>query len=154
MAVSFVQSKEDIKRVRDMVGDKVKIIAKIESAQAVKNIDEIIKESDSIMIARGDLGIEMPMEKVPFIQKNLIRHAHWYGKGAIVATQMLLSMVQSKKPTRAEVSDVANAVLDGADAVMLSDETASGKYPLESLEMMVNIVGHTEELFHETDNLL
>jgi len=154
VAVSFVQSGEDVRNVRKIVGDKAKIISKIESAQALKNIDEIIRESDSIMIARGDLGVEIPMEKVPFVQKNLVRHAHWYNKGAIVATQMLLSMVENKKPTRAEVSDVANAVLDGADAVMLSDESAGGHYPLESVEMMVKIVAETERLFHETDNLL
>jgi len=154
IAVSFVQSGEDMKKVRELVGDKAKIIAKIETAQALKNIDSIIRESDSIMIARGDLGVEIPMERVPFVQKNLIRHAHWYNKGTIVATQMLLSMVQNKKPTRAEVSDVANAVLDGADAVMLSDESAGGQFPLESLEMMIKIARETEKLFHETDNLL
>ena len=154
IAVSFVQSGEDMKKVRELVGDKAKIIAKIETAQALKNIDSIIRESDSIMIARGDLGVEIPMEKVPFVQKNLIRHAHWYNKGAIVATQMLLSMVQNKKPTRAEVSDVANAVLDGTDSVMLSDESAGGQFPLESLEMMIKIARETERLFHETDNLL
>src|SRR5690606_34256209 len=108
----------------------------------------------SVMIARGDLGVELPMEQVPFIQKNLIRHAHWHDKGAIVATQMLLSMMHNKKPTRAEVSDVANAVLDGADAIMLSDEVANGEYPLESVLMAVRIAQETEHLFHETDNLL
>lgn len=154
VAVSFVQTAEDIRKVKEIVNGRAKIIAKIESAQAIKNIDEIIQETDSIMIARGDLGVEMPMEKVPFVQKNLIRHAHWYDKGAIVATQMLLSMVENVKPTRAEVSDVANAILDGADAVMLSDETAGGHYPLEALQAMAKIAVETENLFHETDNLL
>jgi len=154
IAVSFVQSADDMNKLRSIVGDKIKIISKIETAQALKNIDEIIQASDSIMVARGDLGIEIPMERVPFMQKNLIRHAHWYNKGAIVATQMLMSMVENKKPTRAEVSDVANAVLDGADAVMLSDETAGGKHPLEALEALVRITSETERLFFETGNLL
>lgn len=154
VAVSFVQSGADVRKVKEIVQGQAKVVAKIETAQALKNIDEIIQESDSIMIARGDLGVEVPMEEVPFIQKNLIRQAHWHDKGAIVATQMLLSMVENKKPTRAEVSDVANAVVDGADAVMLSDETASGLYPLEALEAMAKIARRTEELFHETDNLL
>ncbi len=154
IAVSFVQTGDDIRKIKELVGGKARIIAKIETSQAIRNIDDIIRESDAIMVARGDLGVEIPMEKVPFIQKNLIRQAHWHNKGAIVATQMLLSMVENKKPTRAEVSDVANAVLDGADAVMLSDETASGHYPVEALEAMVKIAQTTEELFHETDNLL
>ena len=154
VAVSFVQAAEDVNRVRAIAGDKVKIGSKIESLQGLKNIDEIIKASDAIMIARGDLGIEIPMEEVPFAQKNLIRHAHWHNKGAIVATQMMLSMVENKKPTRAEVSDVANAVLDGADAVMLSEESAEGKYPVEAVKALGQIARRTEELFHETDNLL
>lgn len=154
VAVSFVQSGEDLKKVKEIIKGRAKVIAKIETAQGLKNIDDIIRESDSIMVARGDLGVEIPMERVPFVQKNLIRHAHWYNKGAIVATQMLLSMVQSKKPTRAEVSDVANAILDGADAVMLSDESAGGHYPLEAVETITRIATETEKLFHETDNLL
>ena len=154
VAISFVQSAADVRKAKDIIKGRAKVISKIESAQGLKNIDEIIRESDSIMVARGDLGVEVPMERLPFIQKNLIRHAHWYNKGAIVATQMLLSMVQNKKPTRAEVSDVANAVLDGADAVMLSDESAGGQYPLESVEMITRIAAETERLFHETDNLL
>lgn len=154
VAVSFVQTGEDIKKINEIIKGQARVIAKIETSQALRNIDDIIRESDSIMVARGDLGVEIPMEKVPFVQKHLIRQAHWHNKGAIVATQMLLSMVENKKPTRAEVSDVANAVLDGADAVMLSDETASGHYPVESLESMIKIAQETERLFHETDNLL
>lgn len=154
VAVSFVQTGEDIKKINEIIKGQARVIAKVETSQALRNIDEIIRESDSIMVARGDLGVEIPMEKVPFVQKNLIRQAHWHNKGAIVATQMLLSMVDNKKPTRAEVSDVANAVLDGADAIMLSDETASGHYPVESLEAMIKIAQETEKLFHETDNLL
>jgi pyruvate kinase len=154
VAVSFVQSGEDVRRVQEIVQGRARIISKIESSQAIRNIEEIIRESDAIMIARGDLGVELPMEKVPFLQKNLVRQAHWHNKGVIVATQMMLSMIENKKPTRAEVSDVANAVLDGADAVMLSDETAGGHYPVEVVETMSKIVGETERLFHETDNLL
>ena len=154
VAISFVQSGADVKRVKEIINGRAKVISKIETAQGLKNIDDIIRESDSIMVARGDLGVEIPMERLPFVQKNLIRHAHWYNKGAIVATQMLLSMVDNKKPTRAEVSDVANAILDGADAVMLSDESAGGQYPLESVEMITKIASQTEKLFHETDNLL
>lgn len=154
IAISFVQSGDDLRRVKELIGGQARIISKIESAQALRNIDDIIRESDTIMIARGDLGVEVPMERVPFIQKNLVRHAHWHNKGAIVATQMLLSMIENPKPTRAEVSDVANAILDGADAVMLSDETAGGHYPVEALSAMVKIAAETERLFHETDNLL
>ncbi len=154
IAVSFVQSADELRKIKEIVKGDARIISKIESSQALRNIDDIIRESDSIMVARGDLGVEIPMEKVPFVQKNLIRHAHWHNKGAIVATQMLLSMVENKKPTRAEVSDIANAVLDGADAVMLSDETAGGHYPVEALETMINVVRETEKHFHETDNLL
>lgn len=144
VALSFVQSAQDVNRLRDIVGKKTKIVSKIESAIALKHIDEIIAVSDVVMVARGDLGIEVPVEKVPFIQKNLIRHAIWHDKGVITATQMLASMIDHERPTRAEVSDIANAVWDGSDAVMLSDETASGDYPLAALEMMVRIVREAE----------
>ena len=145
IAISFVQSADDILKARKIVGDKAKIVAKIESALALKNIDTIIQAADGIMIARGDLGIEMPYEKLPFIQKNLIRHAAWHNKFSITATQMLTSMINHDQPTRAEVSDIANAVWDGTDAVMLSDETASGKYPAHSLKAMAKIVRQAEE---------
>lgn len=154
VAISFVQTAEDVLALKEIVGDKAKIIAKIESALALKNIDEIIQVSDSIMIARGDLGVEIPLERVPFVQKNLIRQAIWHRTGTIVATQMLLSMVDSPDPTRAEVSDVANAILDGTEAVMLSDETASGKYPVEAVETMARIVEATEQLFMNTERYL
>jgi len=144
IALSFVQSEKDIARLRAIAGSRAKIIAKIESAVALKHIDRIIQVSDAIMVARGDLGVEIPVEKVPFIQKNLIRHAAWHGKLSIVATQMLSSMIDHAHPTRAEVSDIANAVWDGADAVMLSDETASGAYPVESVAAMVKIVKEAE----------
>lgn len=154
VAISFVQTAEDVTALKDIVGDKAKIVAKIESALALKNIDEIIQVSDAIMIARGDLGVEIPLERVPFVQKNLIRQAIWHRTGTIVATQMLLSMVDSPDPTRAEVSDVANAILDGTEAVMLSDETASGKYPVEAVRTMARIVEETERLFMNTERYL
>lgn len=154
VAISFVQTAEDVQQLRAIVGTRAKIVAKIETALAVENIDAIICASDAIMIARGDLGIEVPIETVPTIQKNLIRHAQWYGKGTIIATQMLISMVNHPRPTRAEVSDVANAVFDGTDAVMLSDETASGTYPLESLRMMTKIVKNAEAFSRARPNAL
>ncbi|MFA6407232.1 MAG: pyruvate kinase [Candidatus Paceibacterota bacterium] len=154
IALSFVQSEKDIMNLRAIVGTKAKIVAKIESAIALKHIDRIIKASDAIMVARGDLGVEIPMEKVPFIQKNLIRHAAWHGKSAIVATQMLSSMIDHAHPTRAEVSDIANAVWDGADAVMLSDETASGQYPVESIVAMKKIVAEAEHSHFDRENIL
>jgi pyruvate kinase len=153
-AISFVQTAADVQALRKIVGPKAKIVAKVETALGVKNIDEIILASDAIMIARGDLGIEIAPEKLPFIQKNLIRHAGWYGRGSITATQMLMSMVNHQRPTRAEVSDVANAVWDGTDAVMLSDESASGEYPLEALKMMVRIVAQAEASRFDRSNPL
>ncbi len=153
-AISFVQTAGDVAALRRIVGPRATIIAKIETALGVKNIDEIIRASDAIMVARGDLGIEIAAEKIPFIQKNLIRHAGWYGKGTITATQMLTSMVDHARPTRAEVSDIANAVWDGTDAVMLSDETASGNYPLEALRTMVRVVAQAESSRFERPNPL
>lgn len=154
IALSFVQNKEDVLRLRSLVGDKIKIVSKIERAIALSNIDEIIKASDAIMVARGDLGIELPMEEVPIVQKHLINMALWHGKGTIVATQMLMSMVQEPKPTRAEVNDVANAIFDGADGVMLSDESASGDYPVESVKTMVKIVNRVEtDLYNKPNDL-
>lgn len=154
IALSFVQSEKDIVRLRDIVKNKAKIVAKIESAVALKHIDSIIQSSDVIMVARGDLGIEIPIEKVPFVQKNIIRHSEWHKKPSIVATQMLSSMINHDHPTRAEVSDIANAVWDGANAVMLSDETASGKYPLESVKAMVRIVKTAEHYRFAQENML
>ncbi len=155
IAISFVQSVEDIHRLRAMIGDRsVKIIAKIEMAMALKNIDEIISASDVIMVARGDLGTEISLEKVPFVQKNLIRQTIWHGKYSITATQMLYSMMNHPHPTRAEVSDIANAVWDGTDAVMLSDESAAGKYPLEALQTLIRITKEAEESVFNRPNLL
>ena len=151
VGLSFAQSADDVKRLRAIVGPDVKVIAKIESAVAINVVDEIIQESDGIMIARGDLGIEMPLEELPILQKELVRHAHWHNKSAIVATQMMLSMVEKSHPTYAEVTDVANAVIDGADVLMLSDETAVGNYPLECVQIMKRIIDKTDEYFHKTN---
>jgi pyruvate kinase len=147
IAQSFVRSADDIERVKKILRSKksnAMIIAKIEKQEAVKNFDTILNSADAVMVARGDLGIEMNEEEVPYIQKNIIKKANMVGKPVITATQMLNSMMKSPRPTRAEVSDVANAIIDGSDSVMLSGETAVGKYPLESLKMMVKIINKTE----------
>lgn len=150
IALSFVQGAEDIRKLRKIIGGKkTKIIAKIERAIALDNIDSIIKESDGIMVARGDLGIEIPMEDVPIIQKHLIRQAHWHKKPAIVATQMMTSMINHPNPTRAEVNDVASAVFDRADAVMLSDESAMGEYPERAVSFMDRIINKIESYIHK-----
>jgi pyruvate kinase len=112
------------------------------------DIDEVIRNSDCVMVARGDLGIEIPLEELPIVQKNLIRHSHWHNKPAIVATQMLISMMDHPRPTRAEVADVSNAIFDGADAVMLSDETAAGDFPVEAVAMMKKISSTTDNYFN------
>jgi len=144
IALSFVQKAEDIEELRKIIGNKASIMAKIEKPSAVKNIDSIIEVSDGIMIARGDLGVEIPTEKVPVIQKNIINRCRDYGKPVVVATQMLESMISNHTPTRAEASDVANAIYDGTDAVMLSAESAMGKYPVESVTLMNRIIESVE----------
>lgn len=154
VAVSFVRTKEDVIGVRRLLEKeecKAKVIAKIETRQSVLNIDEILDVVDGVMVARGDLGVEMLTEEVPIIQKQIIEKCRGQGKIVIVATQMLDSMIRNPRPTRAEASDVANAVLDGTDAVMLSGETASGKYPVESVEMMHKIVIRAERDFENWD---
>jgi pyruvate kinase len=147
IAVSFVEGPEDIEKTRNIVKNlsgKQKIIAKIERAVALESLSQIINKADAIMIARGDLGNEIALEKIPFIQDKIIKMSKKMGKPVIVATQMLLSMVENKTPTRAEVTDVANAILQGSDAVMLSEETAKGKYPVEAVAMMEKIVVEAE----------
>jgi len=153
IAMSFVQSKDDILDVKHhlrKMNSNIPVIAKIETPQAVKNIDEIIRVSDGLMIARGDLGVEVPPEEVPLIQKTLIEKCNRAMKPVITATQMLESMTIHMRPTRAEAADVANAVLDGTDALMLSAETAIGKYPVEALKMMHRIISFTERHGHKT----
>jgi pyruvate kinase len=154
ICLSFVQSGNDIDRLRKILGNaKTSIIGKIERAAALRNIDEIIKASDGIMVARGDLGIEVPLEEIPIIQKEIIRHAHWHQKPAIVATEMLISMMDRPHPTRSEVADIANAIFDGADAVMLSDETASGNYPIKAVKMMKKIAKRADDYFNSANYL-
>ena len=150
IGVSFVGSGENLRTVRNLCQryrHPVKLMAKIERQLALQNLDEIIAEADGVMVARGDLGIEIPISQVPLVQKEIIARCNQAGKPVIVATQMLESMVNSPRPTRAEVTDVANAVLDGADAVMLSAETALGKFPVQAVEMLSQVSQATERVF-------
>lgn len=144
VALSFVQRPEDIVEARELIGGKAFLMAKIEKPSAVTHLEEIAKLCDAIMVARGDLGVEVPAENVPRIQKDIVRTCRQLGRPVVVATQMLESMRFSPAPTRAEVTDVANAVAEGADAVMLSAETASGDYPLETVQMMSKIIRQVE----------
>ena len=139
VALSFVQRPEDVQEAKDIINGRANIMAKIEKPSAVHEIDQIIEVADGVMVARGDMGVELPMELVPAKQKKIIRHARRAGIPAVVATQMLESMIMSPVPTRAEVSDVANAVFDGADAIMLSAESAAGEYPIEAVSTMNRI---------------
>ncbi len=150
VAISFVRCAEDVRMLKDAVsetGRNVPVIAKIERREAVENLEDIIGAADGIMIARGDLGVEMPVEEIPVIQKKAIKLANRAGKPVITATQMLKSMVVQKTPTRAEVTDVANAVLDGSDALMLSEETASGNYPVEAVRVMDRVIRKAESIY-------
>jgi pyruvate kinase len=148
IALSFVRSAADVEDVRQVMREEkvfLPVIAKIEKPQAIENIEEIVDAFDGFMVARGDLGVECPLEDVPFLQKQVIDVARRHAKPVIVATQMLESMISSPRPTRAEASDVANAVLDGADAVMLSGETSVGQYPIEAVQTMARIIESTED---------
>jgi len=151
VALSFVRRAHDVAHLRDMIiekgprGRRIPIIAKIEKEEAIRNFDGILAEADAIMVARGDLGVELPAEDVPLLQKMIVRKCNMAGKPVIIATQMLESMILDSTPTRAEASDVANAVLDGADALMLSGETSVGKHPVKAVEVMERIVRKTEE---------
>ena len=152
IAASFVRRADDVKAVRQVLhecgGDDIKIIAKIENQEGVDNLDEILAAADGIMVARGDLGVEISAARVPILQKKMIRKGMQAGKPVITATQMLDSMMRNPRPTRAEVSDVANAVFDGTSCVMLSGETAGGKYPVEALSAMVGIITEAEQSIH------
>jgi pyruvate kinase len=154
VALSFVQRPEDIVEIKAIVKGRAGIVAKLEKPAAIVSLEAIVAESDAVMVARGDLGVEMPPEQVPAIQKRIVRACRKAGKPVIVATQMLESMVTAPVPTRAEASDVATAIYDGADAVMLSAESASGKYPIEAVRMMASIVAQTEAdpYYRETIN--
>lgn len=148
LAASFARCKEDILEVRKILDEnksKAKIIAKIENMQGIDNLDEILEVSDGIMVARGDMGVEIPLEEVPVIQKTMIKKAVAKGKHVITATQMLESMINNPRPTRAETADVANAIYDGTTAIMLSGESAAGKYPLEAVKTMARIAERTEQ---------
>lgn len=149
VAASFVQSADDVKEIRTLLnwngGENIKIIAKIENKHGVENFDQILEASDAIMIARGDLGSELPFEEIPIIQKDLICKVYRHGKPVITATQMLDSMMNNPRPTRAEATDVANAVYDGTSVLMLSGETAAGKFPIESVKAMVRLAERAEE---------
>jgi pyruvate kinase len=144
IALSFVQRPEDVAEVKKVARGRALVMAKLEKPQAITRLDEIMEISDAVMVARGDLGVEMPLEKVPGIQKRIVRTARRFGKPVVVATQMLESMITSPVPTRAEVSDVATAVYDGADAVMLSAESASGQYPIDAVATMNRIAEEVE----------
>jgi pyruvate kinase len=157
VAASFVRKADDIHEIRRIIeqtGGDMHIIAKIENAEGVENIDDILAVADGLMVARGDLGVEIPSEEVPLLQKTMIEKARRLGKPVITATQMLESMVAKPRPTRAEASDVANAIFDGTDALMLSAETTVGKYPVESVKMMATIAERTERALNFTELLV
>ncbi len=154
IALSYVRSRADVLEAREFMrnlGADIPIIAKIEKHEALGRLDEILQEVDAIMVARGDLGVEIPLEQVPVIQKQIIAAANRAGKPVITATQMLLSMVTHSRPSRAEATDVANAILDGTDAVMLSEETAAGQYPVEAVKFLDRVSRVTEAHFPHTD---
>jgi pyruvate kinase len=161
IALSFVQSEKDIEQLRGLIKERngsseIKIMAKIETAQSIKNanLNGIIQAVDGVIVARGDLGVEIPFEKLPIIQKEIIKKSNYANKPVITATQMLSSMVHSPVPTRAEVSDIANAVIDGSDAVWLSNETTVGEYPVLALRAMAKVVDETENYLFRRENLL
>ena len=145
IGLSFVQRPEDVAEAKQIAGDRAWIMTKMEKPQAVENLEEIVRLSDAVMVARGDLGVELPPEEVPLVQRRIVRTARGLGRPVVVATQMLESMINAPAPTRAEASDVATAVFDGADAVMLSAETAAGQYPFEAVNMMDRIVARVEQ---------
>jgi pyruvate kinase len=145
VALSFTRNAEDVKNLSQTNGFGGGIIAKIENSEGVQNVEEILEASSGLMVARGDLGVEIEPERVPLVQKSLIKLCNQKGKLVVTATEMLESMINQPNPTRAEVSDVANAIIDGSDAIMLSEETAAGQYPVEAVEMMTRIANETEK---------
>ena len=156
VAISYVQTAEDVREARALIaksGRKVPVVVKLERQSAVDNLDEILKETDIVMVARGDLGVECPLPKLPALQKHIIKACNAASKPVIVATQMLLSMVNNPAPTRAETTDVANAVLDGADCVMMSEETAMGNFPVETVQYMSKITTEAEKLLEDNRTL-
>lgn len=155
IAISFVQTEDDVHELKALMGkSKAKVMCKIERANAIVNIDSIIQVADGIMVARGDLGVEMPFERLPIIQKQIIKRCNYDSTPVVTATHMLSSMTHSPVPTRAEVTDIANAIFDGTDAVMLSNETTIGEYPIEALQTMQKIVAETEDYIYNRRNNL
>ena len=160
IALSFVRSAADIHQIKEIIraeGKEIMVVAKIEKPQAIKNIDEIIAATDGVMVARGDLGVEIPMEEVPLIQKMIVQKCNAVAKPVIIATQMMESMIENPRPTRAETNDVANGVMDGADAIMLSAETASGKYPIQAVRSMMKTIltieRQSEVVYHKLSHI-
>ena len=150
LAISFVRTAQDIREVKSYLeecGGSIPVMAKLERAEALENLDPILGEADAVMVARGDLGIEIPMAKVPVAQKDIVRRANEAGRLSVIATQMLVSMIVAPVPTRAEISDISNAVLDGCDAVLLSDETAIGQYPVETLKFADITIQESEQIY-------
>ncbi len=144
VGLSFVRRGGDVSALKSRIGKRALVVAKIEMARALSSIEEILRETDAVMVARGDLGVELPFEKVPLAQKRIVQMANYFGRPVITATQMLESMIEHPRPTRAEASDVANAILDGTDAVMLSGETAVGRYPREAVDAIIRITREIE----------